>query len=166
MNALPFSLAPQQLARRLADFHDRREIVALGLQGRFESPGTAQVKFLRLEPAYLGGAGQQALNGGLIATGFDAACVLATLGHTDVDLLATLTLQIQYLRVATASPGLVFCADVLKAARSVVFVQAELVDRSRPGQGPLAVASATLAPLRSRSAAAVRQGAEPLLAQH
>jgi acyl-coenzyme A thioesterase PaaI-like protein len=154
MNALPFSLpfalAPQALALRLAEFHGRQEIAWLGLVGRFEGEGTALVRFLHLTPGHLGGAGTAALNGGLIATGFDAVCVLAALGHLDTEVVATLTLQVQYLRRAMASPSLVFRAGALKAARNVVFVHAVLEDTSRGGE-PLAVAQATLAPVRTRA---------------
>ena len=150
MNALPFALPPEPLARRLDAFHRRQEIVWLGLSGRFEDGGTAAVRFERLTPGHLGGGGTDALNGGLIATGFDAACVLAALGHVETEVVATLTLQMQYLRLAMASPALVFRAGVLKAARSVVFVEAVLEDRSRSGDA-LAVAHATLTPVRPRS---------------
>lgn len=147
MNGLPFTLSPDRLEQRLAGFHGRREIAWLGLRGRFDAPASAMVRFGRLEPGYLGGGGTDALNGGLIATGFDAACVLAALGHLDTDVVATLTLQVQYLRLAVATPGLVFRAVALKVARHVVFVQASLEDPADE-RGPAATAHATLAPLR------------------
>lgn len=147
--AVPFALAPERLALRLADFHGRAEIAWLGLAGRFEGEGLAVARFERLTPGHLGGAGTNALNGGLIATGFDAACVLAALGHVDTEVVATLTLQVQYLRRAMASSSLMFRAWATKAARSVVFVHAVLEDPSR-GPEPLAVAQATLAPVRTR----------------
>ena len=102
--------------------------------------------FARLEPGYLGGGGTEALNGGLIATGFDAVCVLVALGHVDTDTVATLTLQVQYLRLASTTPGLAFRAQALKVAKHVVFVQAVLEDQDT-GRGPAAIATATLAPL-------------------
>jgi acyl-coenzyme A thioesterase PaaI-like protein len=148
--ALPFALGPEPLALRLAAFHGRPEIAWLGLAGRFECDGMAVVRFERLTPGHLGGAGTTALNGGMIATGFDAACVLAALGHVDTEVVATLTLQVQYLRRAMASPSLIFRASATKAARSVVFVHAVLEDSSRGGD-PLAVAQATLTPVRTRS---------------
>jgi acyl-coenzyme A thioesterase PaaI-like protein len=148
--ALPFALPPDLLALRLAAFHGRPEIAWLGLAGRFDGDGMAVVRFERLTPGHLGGAGTAALNGGMIASGFDAACVLAALGHVDTEVVATLTLQVQYLRRAMASPSLIFRAGATKAARSVVFVHAVLGDPSR-GSEPLAVAQATLAPVRMRS---------------
>jgi acyl-coenzyme A thioesterase PaaI-like protein len=147
---LPFALRSEPLAQRLTAFHGRPEVAWLGLAGRFESEGMAVVRFDRLTPGHLGGAGTDALNGGLIATGFDAACVLAALGHVDTEVVATLTLQVQYLRRAMASPSLIFRAGATKAARSVVFVHAVLEDPSR-GPEPLAVAQATLAPVRTRT---------------
>lgn len=147
--ALPFALPAELLAQRLEAFHGRAEIAWLGLAGCFEGAGMAVVRFERLTPGHLGGAGTHALNGGMIACGFDAACVLAALGHVDTEVVATLTLQVQYLRRATASASLVFRAGATKAAPSVVFVQAALEDPSR-GPEPLAVAQATLTPVRTR----------------
>lgn len=148
--SLPFALAPEPLALRLTTFHARQEIAWLGLTGRFEREGMAVARYERLTPGHLGGAGTDALNGGLIATGFDAVCVLAALGHVDTDVVATLTLQVQYLRRAMASRSLVFRAGVTKAARNVVFVYSVLEDTSR-GDEPLAIAQATLAPVRTRA---------------
>lgn len=147
--ALPFALPPESLALRLGAFHGRQEIAWFGLAGRFEGEGMAVVHFERLTTGHLGGAGTAALNGGMIAAGFDAACVLAALGHVDTEVVATLTLQVQYLRRAMASPSLIFSAGAMKAARSVLFVNAVLEDPSRGGE-PLAVAQATLAPVRTR----------------
>jgi acyl-coenzyme A thioesterase PaaI-like protein len=163
MNALPFSLpfaqSTETLASRLAEFHGRHEVAWLGLAGRFEAEGVAAVRFERLTPGHLGGAGTAALNGGMIASGFDAACVLAALGHADTDVVATLTLQVQYLRRAMASPTLVFRAGAMKAARNVVFVHAVLEDPS-PGSEPLAIAQATLAPVRTRAPVPHEQAAD------
>lgn len=154
MNALPFSLTfahtPAILAIRLAEFHGRHEIAWLGLAASFDAGGVAAVRFERLTPGHLGGAGTAALNGGMIASGFDAACVLAALGHVDTEVVATLTLQVQYLRRAMASPSLVFRAGAVKVARNVVFVQAVLEDPSRSTE-PMAIAQATLASVRTRA---------------
>ncbi|WP_332749874.1 PaaI family thioesterase [Hydrogenophaga sp.] len=135
---------------RLEEFHGRHEIAWLGLAGRFDAEGVASVRFERLTAGHLGGAGTAALNGGMIASGFDAACVLAALGHVDTDVVATLTLQVQYLRRAMASPSLVFRAGATKVARNVVFVHAVLEDPSRSSE-PLATAQATLAPVQARA---------------
>ena len=73
---------------RLEEFHGRQEIAWLGLAGRFDAEGVASVRFERLTPGHLGGAGTAALNGGMIASGFDAACVLAAgLGQASADTL-------------------------------------------------------------------------------
>lgn len=159
MSGLPFALPPERLDAKLAGFHARREIGWLGLHGRFDAPDSAVLRFARLEPGYLGGGGTDALNGGLIATGFDAVCVLAALGHVDTDVVATLTLQVQYLRLAVTTPGLAFRAQALKVARHVVFVQAVLEDPSAD-RGAAAIATATLAPLPR----ALRADALPLAA--
>lgn len=145
MSAVAFRQPADALARRLAAFHRRDEIVWLGLRGAYET-AAARVHYARPTRGHLGGGGRAALNGGVIACGFDAACVLAALGHADGEVVATLTLQIQYLRLAAPAEGLLFRAEVVKSARTVLFAQAALVDPARPGT-LLATATAMLTPM-------------------
>ncbi|MBC8055232.1 MAG: hypothetical protein H7Y61_01500, partial [Rhizobiales bacterium] len=72
-----FRLPPDRLAARLAEFNQRREVSWFGLEGAFEGQGDAVVRFVRVDAGVLGGGGTAAINGGVIAAGFDAACVLA-----------------------------------------------------------------------------------------
>jgi len=147
-----FRIAPDRLAAQRAAFNRRAEIVWFGLEGHFEPPGDALVRFARLDTGMLGGGGVQAINGGVIAAGFDAVCVLAALGQYEAEVVVTLTLQVHYLRLARVAPGLVFRARVTKSARHVCFVQAELFDQAAPGQ-LLASASASLAPVGEQAVA-------------
>lgn len=146
LQTVPFRLIPDRRAARLAVFNQRAEITWFGLHGAFEGKHDAVVRFTGLHAGVLGGGGAGAVNGGVIAAGFDAACVLAAIAQYDVDVVVTLTLQVQFLRLARASPDLAFRAQVLRSARQLCFVQAHLVDGTDPDHLPLAAASATLAP--------------------
>lgn len=145
--AMPFRHAPERLAQRLLAFNQRHEIQWFGLSATLESPGDAVVRFARLDAGVLGGGGIAAINGGVIAAGFDAACVLAALTQTDSEVAVTLTLQVSYLRLARVSDGLEFRAQVTRATRRVCFVQGVLIDAGGSVRRPLATATATLAPV-------------------
>lgn len=137
------------LAERVARFNQRDEIVWFGLHGEVEGDGQACIRFSRLEAGFLGGGGVQAVNGGVIAAGFDAACVLAAWVQYDAAVVVTLTLNVQFLRLAHHSAHLAFRARVTKRSAHVCFVTAELVDAGALARGPLALAQATLAPRMS-----------------
>lgn len=153
-----FRLAPDRLAGQLEAFNRRPEVTWFGLAGQFEPPGDALVRFVRMDAGLLGGGGTAALNGGVIAAGFDAACVLAALGQYDVAVVVTLTLQVHYLRLARMAPGTVFRARVVKSARHVCFVEGTLFDRAQPDE-ILATASATLSPVQNAAAQARERAA-------
>ncbi len=142
---VPFWLTPERLSARLKAFNQRREITWFGLQGAFEGAQDAVVRFRTLDAGVLGGGGTAAVNGGVIAAGFDAVCVLAAQAQFDVDVVVTLTLQIQFLRLAHASLGLEFRAQVSKSTSQLCFVQAQLIDRSQAAPRVLSSALATLA---------------------
>ena len=93
----------------------------------------------------LGGGGTAATNGGVIAAGFDAVLVLASLGHYETDIVVTLDLSVQFLALARPSATLIFRAGVTRSARHFAFVQAELLD----GDRTLAMAKGMVAPARS-----------------
>lgn len=137
---------PQALGGRVERFNQRDEILWFGLHGVVGDNSQACVRFSNLKTGVLGGGGTRAVNGGVIAAGFDAACVLAALAHYETDVVLTLTLNIQYLRLAHASPHLEFRAVVTKRSTQLCFVAAELVDGSVQATKPLALAQATLAP--------------------
>lgn len=137
------------LTERVARFNRRDEIVWFGLQGTVEADGRACVRFLQMQPGLLGGGGVRAVNGGVMAAAFDAACVLAAWVHYDAEVVVTLNLNVQFLRLAHRSPHLEFRAEVVKRGANVCFVTAELVDAVAASSRPLALAQATLAPQAS-----------------
>ncbi|MBX3654606.1 MAG: hypothetical protein KF686_10505, partial [Ramlibacter sp.] len=113
-----------------------------------EEPGTAVVTLSGLAPGLLGGGGTAALNGGVISAGFDAAFVLAGLGHYDSEVVVTLELSIKFLSLAKASDSLAFRAHVVRAARNFSFAEGVLVDTAHPTAPGLALATAMVAPGR------------------
>ncbi len=128
---LTFRLGADAWERQLQCFSARAEIAWFGFEAAFAAPGTAEIRFSRTLPGMLGGGGTGAVNGGVIAAGFDAALVLAGLGHYDTDVVVTLDLSVQFLALARPSPGLVFKAWLTRSARHFAFAQAELVDGNR-----------------------------------
>lgn len=145
--AVPFRLPRERRATQLQRFNARAEIAWFGFQGRFEEPGTACIALLELHPGALGGGGTAAINGGVIAAGFDAAFVLAGLGHYDTDVVVTLELSVQFLRLARAIEVPAIQARVLRSSRHVCFVEGELVDRGDASLPPFAVAKGMLSPV-------------------
>lgn len=136
------------LSGRVERFNQRDEILWFGLYGVVGDNSQACVRFSDLKNGVLGGGGTRAVNGGVIAAGFDAACVLAALTQYETDVVLTLTMNVQFLRLALASPGLEFRAIVTKRSSQLCFVAAELIDGSAQASQPLAMAQATLAPRR------------------
>ncbi len=131
-----------------ARFNARREVRWFGLHGSLDPDGLARVSFLRYDDGVLGGGGTDAINGGVIAAGFDAVCVLAGLAGWCTDRVVTLTLNVHFLRLARRSPGLAFRARVAKRSRSICFIDAELVDlQGASPHNACATAHATLAPM-------------------
>jgi acyl-coenzyme A thioesterase PaaI-like protein len=130
----------------LAEFNQRREVQWFGFEGRFEAPNSALIHMPNLDAGQLGGGGTDALNGGVIAAGFDAACVLAAMAPYDASVVLTLRLELQFMRLACPDHGLQFRAQVLKTARHFCFVQAVLATVGAEAQLPMASATAMLAP--------------------
>ncbi|WP_370154623.1 PaaI family thioesterase [Ferrovibrio sp.] len=124
---MPFRRPAEGLASALAQFNRRAEIVWFGFEGGFDG-AAAVIRLPRLPAGALGGGGEAALNGGVIAAGFDAAAVLAGLGHYDTDTVVTLNLSVQYWRLARPAPGLCFRAWATRTTRQVCFIDAVLGD--------------------------------------
>ena len=74
---IPFRLVSTQREEQLAQFNARKEIAWFGFRGAFKEPGLAIINFTKIESGLQGGGGTSAINGGVIAAGFDAAFVLA-----------------------------------------------------------------------------------------
>lgn len=146
VSVVPFRIPRERRLLRAQAFDQRPEVAAFGLQGRYDDDSDAVVGFTSISACALGGGGVEALNGGAIAAGFDAACVLAGLAQFDADVVVTLSLHVQFLRLAHACPGLEFRAQVTRSSSRFCFVQAQLRDRHDPAALTLATAVATLAP--------------------
>ncbi|MGY4828538.1 PaaI family thioesterase [Sphaerotilaceae bacterium SBD11-9] len=150
-HTVPFRLAPPARYQQLAAFNAREEIRWFGFNGAFEEPGVSTIRFAQTVPGMLGGGGTAAVNGGVIAAGFDAVLVLAGLGHYETDVVVTLDLSVQFLSLARDSEGLVFRAGVTRSARHFAFVEAELVDLHGGTDAPLATSRGMVAPRSSTS---------------
>lgn len=97
----------------------------------------AVITFARLNAGLQGGGGTAAINGGAIAAGFDAACVLAGLGHYNASVVVTLELPVKFLSLAIASDSLAFRAHVVRSARNFSFVEGQLLDVRGPRQSSI-----------------------------
>jgi len=146
--AVPFRLDANRRAQQLEQFNARAEILWFGFRGAFETPGSAVVTFARIDAGLQGGGGTAAINGGVIAAGFDAAFVLAGLGHYDTEVVVTLELSVKFLSLALASKPLAFRAQVVRSARNFGFAEGALVQSDVPDAPPFAIASAMVAPAR------------------
>ena len=145
--ATPFRLDAGARAEHLQEFNARAEIAWFGFAGRFVEPGEAVITFARMAQGALGGGGTQAVNGGVIAAGFDAAFVLAGLGHYDSRVVVTLELSVKFLSLASVEQPLAFRARVIRSARHFAFAEGHLA--AEDGSGPrLAMATAMIAPGR------------------
>lgn len=146
--ALPFRLDADALARQLHQFNARSEVRWFGFEGRFDPPGAAAIRLVRLDAGVQGGGGTAAINGGVIAAGFDAAFVLAGLGHYDSEVVVTLDLSVKFLSLAMARESLVFEARVVRSARPFAFAEGRLFDTADPRAPSLAMATGMVAPAR------------------
>lgn len=144
---LPFRLDVPQRARQLAQFNARAEIAWFGFVGELEEPGSSIVRFARIDEGAQGGGGTAAINGGVIAAGFDAAFVLAGLAHYDTPVVVTLELSVRYLNLASAGRMPVFRAHVTRSARAFSFVEGVLHPADQPDV-VFASASGMVAPAR------------------
>lgn len=141
--AVPFRLAPERLERAQGLFNQRAEILWFNFEGRFEGGDTACIRFRALHAGLQGGGGTAAINGGVIAAGFDAACVMAGLGHYATDTVVTVDLSVQFLALADAQRPLVWQAWATRSTRQLLFVQAALGD----GVSACATATAVIKPV-------------------
>ena len=124
--AVGFRLTPPQRERAVRLFNARGEIQWF----QFETSLTADVAEVRfaagLHRGFQGGGGTGAINGGVIAAGFDAVAVLTGLGHYETDMVVTVDLSVQYLALAEASEPVVWRGWATRTTRSLCFVQAAL----------------------------------------
>jgi acyl-coenzyme A thioesterase PaaI-like protein len=130
---VPFRLAAERLERASLLFNERGEVRWFGFHGRFEG-AAASVAFSEAHRGLAGGGGTEAVNGGVIAAGFDAALVLAGLGHYETDTVVTVELSVQFLALAPVSPGLRWRAWATRTTRSLAFLQGALADLEGGGR--------------------------------
>lgn len=148
--AVPFRLGAVQLERAQALFNARSEIVWFGFEGGFETGDTAVIRLSQLHAGLQGGGGTGAINGGVIAAGFDAAAVMTGLGHYQTDTVVTVDLSVQFLALAQGSPQLAWQAWATRTTRGLCFVQGVLGD----GAQVFASATAVVKPVGSGAAQA------------
>ena len=146
--SVPFRLSAQQRDVQLRQFNDRREILWFGFRGSFHEPGSSVIRFTKLDDGLQGGGGTNAINGGVISAGFDAAFVLAGLGHYDSEVVVTLELSVKFLSLAVASDSLAFHGHVVRSAKNFSFAEGFLSSDTDPAAPHLAIASAMVAPAR------------------
>ncbi len=126
----------------LRAFAARPEIGWFGFDPSFEGD-RAIVELSAVHVGHLGGGGVAALNGGVIAAGFDAVAVLAGLGHYATSSVVTVGLSVQFLALALVDVRPRFGAWAVASSRDLLIVEAALVG----GGIRLATANAVLKPV-------------------
>lgn len=140
--AIPFRRSEAERADVLQAFAARPEIGWFGFEGRFDGD-RAIVELPDVHDGHLGGGGRAALNGGVITAGFDAAAVLAGLGHYATSNVVTVSLSVQFLALALLDARPRFEAWAVASSRDLIVVEAVLA-----GDGvPFATANAILKPV-------------------
>lgn len=143
---VPFRLAPERRAAQLRQFNERSEILWFCFAGTYREPGSALITFTAQGSGVQGGGGTAAINGGVIAAGFDAAFVLAGLAHYDTDVVVTLELSVRFLSLARTDPSLAFQAHVVRSAKNFSVVEGFLASSTSTGAPHLAIATGMVAP--------------------
>ena len=144
--AVLFRLAASIREPKELRFNQRTDVRWFGLRGGVAEPGESVIYPLQREPRALGGGGTAALNGGLIAAGFDGAAVLVGPGHYDSDAVVTLHLSVRLSRLAHADVADQFAARGVKSTRAMAFVEGELRHAARPTDPSFAPLTAMVAP--------------------
>jgi acyl-coenzyme A thioesterase PaaI-like protein len=123
---VPFRLDAAARERALHLFNERGEIRWFGFDASL-GDAIAEVRFASgVHRGLQGGGGTGAVNGGVIAAGFDAVAVLTGLGHYESDTVVTVDLSVQFLVLAQATPALAWRGWATRTTRSLCFVQAVL----------------------------------------
>jgi len=143
-----FPLAPVELHQQLQQFNARQEVQWFGFVGALQAPATAVVTLGNVGAGVLGGGGMSALNGGVIAAGFDAAFVLAGLAQYEAKVVVTLELSVQFLSLAKVDKPLAFVAGVVRSSRRFSFVRGVLAPEGDLSSPAFATASGMVAPSR------------------
>ncbi len=140
---VPFRLDAAARDRAVGLFNARGEIEWFRFAGALHDD-VAEIRFGGgAHRGLQGGGGTQAVNGGVIAAGFDAVAVLTGLGHYETDTVVTVDLHVQFLALAPLSPDLAWRGWATRTTRSLCFVQAALGD----GRAVFATASGIVKPV-------------------
>ena len=145
--AVPFRVPAAIRARKVSAFNARAEVQWFGFSGCFSDPTDAVIHLRKRNAGAMGGGGTTALNGGLIAAGFDAAAVLAGLGHYDSDVIVTLDLSVRFIRLAQVDLASEFVARVVKSTRAIAFVEGVLRNGAQPTAPPFATLTGMVGPI-------------------
>ena len=143
---VPFRLSDERLQQQLKQFNARGEVRWFGFLGALHYPSTVLITLANVDPGMLGGGGTVAINGGIIAAGFDAAFVLAGLTQYESDVVVTVELSIKFLSLATVDKPLAFAASVVRSSRRFSFAQGLLGPQDALSGSAFAIASAMVAP--------------------
>ncbi|MCW7539732.1 hypothetical protein OOT46_17995 [Aquabacterium sp. A7-Y] len=138
-----YRLSLPQRERALRLFNQRSELLWFGFRGRFDADGVAAISLEQLHEGVRGGGGTGAVNGGVIAAGFDAVSVLSGLGQYETDVVVTLELSVQFLSLARTEFAPEFRGWVTRSSRTLSFVQGTLEGGGRV----FATASAMVMPV-------------------
>jgi acyl-coenzyme A thioesterase PaaI-like protein len=141
-----FRVSPESLQQQLHQFNARGEVQWFGFVGAFHSPASAVVTLKTTDSGVLGGGGTNALNGGVIAAGFDAAFVLAGLAQYDSAVVVTLELSVQFLSLAMVTEPLAFTAGVTRSSRRFSYVRGVLAPVGTKSGSAFASATGMVAP--------------------
>jgi acyl-coenzyme A thioesterase PaaI-like protein len=145
---IAFRQSPIRRTQQLSQFNAREEIKWFGFKGSFEEPGSAVITFTKFDAGLQGGGGTAAINGGVIAAGFDAAFVLAGLGHYESEVVVTLELSVKFLSIALVSESLAFRAHIVRSAKNFSFAEGFLSQSGDAAAQHHAIATAMVAPGR------------------
>jgi acyl-coenzyme A thioesterase PaaI-like protein len=145
---IPFRIGPDKLRQQLLQFNARREVQWFGFSGSLQAPGTAIVSPQGVRAGALGGGGTDALNGGVIAAGFDAAFVLAGLTQYESEVVVTLELSVQFLSLARIDRPLAFMAGVVRSSRHFSYVRGILAAEDDLSGPAFATATGMVAPAK------------------
>jgi acyl-coenzyme A thioesterase PaaI-like protein len=145
---VPFRVTADKLRQQLLQFNARSEVQWFGFSGALQAPATAIVTLKGVGAGVLGGGGTSALNGGVVAAGFDAAFVLAGLAQYESEVVVTLELSVQFLSLATVDSPVAFTAGVVRSSRRFSYVRGVLAPQDDLSSPAFATATGMVAPAK------------------
>lgn len=118
-----------EIAERVAHWNGRPLFEWAGIR-IVEARDGRSVLELEVEPHHRGGGGSEAVNGAIVAYGFDCALGTASASTWDDTVRAqvTISMNVNYLRMAQAERSLRLTGEVVTRGRGIVFTAGELRD--------------------------------------